>query len=292
MVGDTYYVVVVAFNEAARCRVAGYYPQIDLAVSADTITTDNYYLKSFRRPADAETWTTLDGPDYGYPYDFVPTSVGLGEVRLEWPANVQTKRVIYDPEHAPSPANMESYLYAGSSWETVFQDFGESNWTPPDQGGWHGLRDTFLVEDGGRLARPLRMLHWVPSLFLKASDETLGPLAPPRCGKSTVGFKGTLLYPENLRLASAPQSVRKGGRATVKGTLARGGAWAVGVKVAVQVKTSGGWKTVKSATTDELGRWAAVIRPTRSASYRAMVAGDPANGLRQEISITKRIAVR
>ncbi len=292
MTGDTYYVVVVAFNGAARCRVAGYYPQIDLAVSADTTATDNYYLKSFRRPADTGAWVTLDGPEYGYPYDFTPTSTGQGEVRLEWPANVQTRSVTYDRQHAPSPANMESYLYAGSSWETVFQDFGESNWTPPDQGGWYGLRDTFAVEHRGKPARPLRTLHWVPSLFLKASDETRGPLAPPRCGKSTVGFKGTLLYPENLRLASAPQSVRKGGQATIKGTLARGGAWAVGVKVAVQVRTNGGWKTAQNVRTDEDGRWTAVIRPTRSASYRAVAAGDPVNGFEQETSVTRRITVR
>ncbi|HQG04455.1 MAG TPA: hypothetical protein PK838_09085 [Thermoleophilia bacterium] len=292
MTGDTYYVVVVAFNGAARCRVAGYYPQIDLAVSADTTATDNYYLKSFRRPADTGAWVTLDGPEYGYPYDFTPTSTGQGEVRLEWPANVQTRSVTYDRQHAPSPANMESYLYAGSSWETVFQDFGESNWTPPDQGGWYGLRDTFAVEHRGTPARPLRTLHWVPSLFLKASDETRGPLAPPRCGKSTVGFKGTLLYPENLRLASAPQSVRKGGQATIKGTFARGGAWAVGVNVAVQVRTNGGWKTAQNVRTDGDGRWTAVIRPTRSASYRAVAAGDPVNGFEQETSVTRRITVR
>ena len=34
---------------------------------------------------------------------------------------------------------------------------------------------------------------------------------PPATGLRTVGYKATLLIPQNLRLASATQKVRKGG---------------------------------------------------------------------------------
>ena len=50
---------------------------------------------------------------------------------------------------------MEQYLYSGSNWNTVFEDYGDLNWTPMPQGDpvlFYGLRDTFDVEDGGALA--------------------------------------------------------------------------------------------------------------------------------------------
>ncbi len=294
MVGDPYYVVIVPFNEAARCRVQGYYPQIDLSVSDDTTSSANYYLKGFSKPIAAGTWIALDGPEYGHPYDFTPTSVGPGEVRLEWPADVVARQVTYDPVGAPSPANMESYLYAGPAWETLFADYGDLNWTPPMQeaGAWYGLRDLFLVEDGAAPARPLRALHWVPSVFLVASDETRGGLARPRLGKSTIGFRGVIEYPENLRLAGAPAKVKKGATATIKGTFALNAAWVAAAEVNVQVSVNGVWKTVKTATTDPAGRWSAKVKVTRTASYRAVAAGDPLSGLEREVSVTKRIQVR
>ena len=43
---------------------------------------------------------------------------------------------------------------------------------------------------------------------------------PPATGLQTVGYKATLLIPQNLRLTSASRRVRRGRAATLKGTLA------------------------------------------------------------------------
>lgn len=295
MVGDTYYVVVVAFNELGQFQISGYYPQIDLSVGSDTRNMWNYYLQSFRKPASVKSWIWLDGANYGYPYDFMPTSVGTGEARLEWPADIVKKQVTYDPVNKPSPANMEQYMYSGSNWNTVFENYGDANWSPPAQGDppqWYGLLDTFAVEDGGGLGRPLRMMHYVPSLYLVASDPTMGGLAAPKVGKTTVGYKATLIWPENLRLKSAPARVRKGTLATLKGTFALNGAWQSGAAVKIQKNVGGTWKTVKTVRTDAKGNWTAKVRVTAATSFRAAATGDPATGLATEYSVTKRIRVR
>lgn len=295
MVGDTYYVVVVAFSEAAQFQVWGYYPQIDLSVGSDTTDPGNYYIQSFRRPAGATSWTRLDGANYGYPYDFIPTSVGQGEAWLEWPADVVGKAVQYDPVKAPSPANMEQYLYADADWRMVFGDHGDANWSPAPQGDppiWYGLRDMFAVEDGGDLGRPLRVMHYVPSLYLVASDPTLGGLAAPKLGKSTVGFKATLIWPENLCFGKAPAKVKKGADATLKGSFALNGAWKKGAAVKIQRSLGGGqWKTIKTVATAADGTWTAKVTMTAAATFRAVADGDSATGLATEYSITRRVAV-
>lgn len=294
MVGDTYYVVVVAFNETARFRLWGYYPQIDLTVGPDTAAPDNYYLKGYSRPAAANKWITLDGPNYGHPYDFTPTSVGAGEVHLEWPADIGAREVTYNPLGAPSPANMESYLYAGNSWATVFEDFGDGNWTPPPWGepplSWYGLRDVFEVTEGSVLGRPMTTMHYVPSLYLVADDPAVG--WPPRLGRSTLAYKATLMWPENLRFRKAPTKVKKGARATLKGSFALDFAWQAGATVRIEKSLGGGrWKTVETVTTGVDGAWTARVKITAATTFRAHAVGDAASGLADEYSVVKRVRV-
>jgi hypothetical protein len=294
MVGDTYYVVVVAFNETADFQVWGYYPQIDLATGPSTTNQWNYYIQSYRKPSDSKKWTSLKGPQYGGPYDFTPTSVGSGEAWLQWPANITNKTVDYDPVGAPSPANMEQYMYSGSNWDTVFEDYGDANWTPPPQGSpvlWYGLRDTFDVEDGGLLGKPGRMMHYTPSLYLVASDAMQGGLEEPLLGKSTMGFKATFVWPENLRISSAPARVKKGAMATFKGTFALNRFWVAGASVKLQKSMGGGvWKTLKTVKTDANGKWTVKVKVSKTTSFRAMATGDPATGLATEYSATKRVS--
>lgn len=288
MVGDAYYVVVVAFSEQAKFQVSGYYPQIDLSVGSDTRNQWNYYLQGFRKPSSSSQWTSLHGPNYGYPYDYTPTSEGNGEAWLQWPANVTNKTVDYDPLAAPSPANMEQYLYSGSNWETVFEDYGDGNWSPADQGGWYGLRDTYEVLTD-EVVRPLRMLHYIPSLYLVASDPMQGGLAAPKTGVSKMGYKTTLIWPENLRITSAPAKVKKNAYATFKGTFALDRAWQAGATITLQKNVNGTWKKAKTVKTDANGKWTAKVKFTGTASYRAMATGDDATGLAVEYSLTKRV---
>jgi len=290
MVGDTYYVVVVAFNETADFKVWGYYPQIDLATGSSVSNQWNYYIQSWKKGP-----VKLKGAQYGGAYDFTPTSTGGAECWLQWPANVTNKTVDYDPVNAPSPANMEQYLYSGSNWNTVFEDYGDINWTPQPQGDpvlWYGLRDTFDVEDGGALARPLRMLHYGPSLFMVGSDPKVIDAGNPKLGVSKVGFKATFAYPENMRFKSAPAKVKKNAKATLKGSFALDRAWQVGASVKIQKSLGdGAWKTVATVKTDANGNWVAKVKVSKATSFRAMAVGNAATGLAEEISITKRVKV-
>jgi len=297
--GDTYYVLVVAFNETAKFRIDGYYPQI--ADPEDTNTTDpwNYYLQRYRKPAKPDQYITLRGPRYGYPYDFRPTSVGKVEAHLEWPADVVNKQVLYtadDYNNWIRPANMEQYMYYGPDWDTVWENYGDTNWRPPKQdgGAWYGLKNPTPKQTQGTSRdglQPMVMWHYVPSLYMVAADPTQGPFGGPKLGISTIGFKATLIYPENLRIASAPKVVKLGKTAVVKGTLALGGDWAVGVKVTLQRKTASGWKNVKSAVTGANGAWVIKFKPSATAVYRASAPGLGAPNLDTELSASKRIRV-
>lgn len=293
MVGDKYFVVVVAFNETAKFQLWGYYPQIDLSVGTSVSNQWNYYIQGWRKPSSKKDWIQLKGAQYGGPYDFTPTSVGTGEAWLQWPANVTNKTVDYDPVNAPSPANMEQYLYAGSAWNTVFENYGDANWTPPPQGDpvlFYGLRDTYAVEDGGDLARPLRMLHYVPSLFMVGTDPKVIDAGNPKLGINRVGFKTTLVYPENLRFKSAPAKVKKNTKATLSGTFALDKVWQVGVAVKVQKQLAdGSWKTIKTVTTDANGGWFAKVKVSKYTYFRAKAVGNPLTGLATEYSVTKKV---
>lgn len=288
MVGDKYYVVVVAFNDAAKFQIRGYYPQIDLSVSADTRNQWNYYLEGYRKPAKKDAWTSLYGPRWGGAYAMTPTSVGEGKAELEWPADADKKTVSTDHSLGLMPSNMEQYMYSGEDYDEVFPgNYGDQNWSPPalDATRW-GLTNTFSVaEPGGSIvAAPKHTMWYVPSLYLVSSDKTLGPFAPPKLGKSTVGYKATISYPENLRKISAPGKVKKGAKATVKGSFALNGEWQVGKSVQIQRKTSSGWVKVKNVTTGANGQWSTKVTVKAKTTYRAVATGDAVTGLATETS--------
>lgn len=291
MVGDPYYVVIVAFNDTARYQVWGYYPQIDLEVGPSTTNQWNYYLQPFRMPAKKTAWKKISGAIYGYPYDFKPTSLGEGVCELEWPADVAAKTVSDDISMGLMPANLEQYLYGGAFWDTIFEDYGDGNWLPPAiDATRYGLHDTFTVQDGG-YAAPQKMLHYVPSVYLIASDPAMGPFAEPKLGTRRMGYKATIVYPENLRLVSGTSRVRAGGRATIRGSFALNAAWAAGAKVTIQRQTAAGWAKVKTVTVGATGKWTAKFYPRATTKYRAMATGDPVTGLATEYSVLKRILV-
>ena len=302
--GDDYYVLVVAFNDAARFQISGFYPQLaDPTESANISDPWNYYLERFRKPASADRWITIRGPRYGYPYDFRPTSVGKVEAHLEWPADIVTKVVNYtqdDYDNYVMPANFEQYMYFGVDWDTVWENYGDTNWRPPRQDGsaWFGLKNpspkqTQGTSEGG--LQPWTTWHYVPSLYMVAADPLQGPFGGPKLGRTTMGFKATLIYPENLRIASAPRRVTPGKVAVMKGTFALNGDWApAGIKVTVQRRAAGGvWKNVKTTgATGADGKWTVRFVPPATGFYRVMAPGDDATGLATELSNMVRIAVR
>jgi hypothetical protein len=300
MVGDTYYVAVVAFNGAASYQIWGYYPQIYLDASEDVYESYNYYLQTYRAPASATSWATITGPRYGGAYDFRPTSVGEGTCRLQWPADIVNKVVTYDRVNAPMPYNVEQYLYAGSLWDLVLSNYGtEENYLPElhDMGtlettdDWYGFNDTYDVaefawDDDLWAQRPA---HYVPSLFLAYADATLGPDGAPKIGRSTMGYKAVLTYPENLWLRKVVKYstyYKLYGRYSLDGA-----AVPIGTTVQIQRKTAtSGWATVKSVkTTDDLGSWSVKLSPGVTWYVRAKALGNDTTGLEYEYSITKTL---
>jgi hypothetical protein len=293
-VGDTYYVVVTAYNGAARFWVGGTYPCIAAGGGTDTISPSNLATAAYRRPVQAGTTTRLSGAAFGDPFDYVPTSVGVASVALEWPANVATKRVTYDPVTAPRPANFQHFGFAGTVLDPVFASLGPANWSPPVHGdppSWYGLYATYPVAPSTP-TRPGRLEHYVPVLYLVAKDPTLGPDGPLRTGISTRGYKATLDFPQNLYLASAPGSVFRGMPVALKGTFARDGAWAPATTaVRIQRFRDGKWRTVLTTRVGKNGAWTAILYPRTTGRYRAEATGDALTGLALEHSTVRRIVV-
>jgi len=283
MVGDAYYVLVVAFNETAKVRIGGYYPQIMLSLGNAVGDAGNYFLKTFAFPRDPAASLALRGPTYGTPYSFRPTSEGQASCRLEWPADVLKRSIVYDQVNEPQPANMGQYLYAGASWTPVFED--EGAWAPPPQDGWWGLLDGFEVRRDGPVP-PREDLHYVPNLYAVASDATLGGSAPPKTGLLTRGFKATVSYPENLRITGVGRS---GGYRSVRGTFALGGEYVSGARVTLERKAPTGWIDVKSTRTSTTGAWAVRFLVTETVRVRAKAVGDPSGGLAVEYSSIRTI---
>jgi hypothetical protein len=291
-VGDTYYIVVTAYNGAARFWVDGYYQRI--VAGTDTVDPLSAVAVPYRRPAREGATRSLSGAPYGSVFGYRPTSEGDVAVALEWPANGATKRITYDPVAAPRPANFQHYGFAGTALQPVFSSFGPENWAPPAHGdppSWYGLLTTYAVAEATP-ARPGRVEHYVPVLYLAAADPLLGSDGPLKTGITTVGYRATLDFPQNLYLASAPSAVFRGMPAALRGTLARNGDWAPPrTPVRIQRRVKDGWKTVVTAKVRADGAWTAIIYPRTSATWRAMAAGDAQTGLAVELSVSKRIVV-
>jgi hypothetical protein len=265
---------VVAFNETARIRVEGFHPRIVVDAAAgdaqDTASATNYELEEFARPAARDAYLTIDGADYGHPYDFRPTSEGGAEARLDWPATGS------DPG-APLPASVEQHLFAGVDWVPVWANYGTpANWIAPLTNSWDVLE--------GTTTRPNLTLHYVPSVYLISSGPLLGAFAPPKTGLRTMTYKATLTYPENLRLIG----VRKYSTYyRVSGTFALNGAYREGAAITIERRIGTSWKKVKSTTTGAGGAWAVKLSPSVKWTIRARVAGDDATGVPVEFSMPK-----
>ena len=264
--GDAYYAVVQAASGVSHVRLTGYLPRTRSG-STDTTSED-----SFTRSE-------------------VPCAVVEQEVhhrgrsalrrRLRRHAHLRRRRGVPPavpggprPPHGPGghsalAASFEQYVYP-YLWEPQegtdppesahrLLALGPLRAEPPPcrapaGADWYGLQGSFTVgADGPWL--PRATYHYVPVLWLAAREPfSLAPAAagPPATGVSTVGYKATVLIPQNLRLASATAKVRKGRKATLKGTLAVPESaaadapvhWAAsGTRVTVQRKIGAVWIT-------------------------------------------------
>ena len=294
--GVDYYVIVVAYNETAEFQVWGYAPYTDLSTGVTTVSDQwNWYFDPFRFPGNKNTWGTLKGTPYGYSWDFTPTSEGQGQIRLQWPARKVDGvwMVTYDLANSPKPANMETYLFVGSAWDTVFEEYGWAWYKPKaqDLATWYGHKNVWAISESGDF-KPGSTYHYVPVLVGVVNDAKRGPSSGPKEGIQTIGYKATMWFPQNLFMSSAPGKVAKGKTATFKGTFALDAAWKAGAKVTLQVKKSDGtWKNLKSATTGSTGKWTVSWAPKASAWFRVKAAGNDATGLKTEYGKSKWVKV-
>jgi len=324
--GDDYYIVLSAFNEKAKFQVWGYTPQTDVTGGTSPSGQWNVYLQTFRRPGGKDVWGTLKGAIYGGPYDVRPTSLGSFEARLEWPADLATKSIVYDPVAAPKPCRMEQYAYSGVDWNTVISHYGKpDDWKPKmytdATGTWYGLKDTKTLIEGNPTLKPGIAYHYVPVLVWAAQDPLLGQYGPPKLGadiytlgdayKTTIAYKATLVYPENLVVVKTPSNVQKGHMAKFAGTYAlvfvrdpdgvpgsgdeyNERAWAPNAKITLKfaAKSGGTYKKVKTVTTYANGTWVAKVKFTKSGYWKAFAEGVDATGLAQESSAKHFVKVR
>ena len=229
--GDAYYVVVQAANGVSRVRLTGYLPRA-VPGSTDTTSEATFTRLSFKTPSQAGATIRLEGAPYGGPFDLTPTSQGRVECRLQYPADAKKRRVT-----AASPAlaaSFEQYVYP-PLWDPedgaipVSQPTGYSHWdlfdlnrheaAPMAGDDWYGLQADFVVQAAGPWL-PEQAFHYVPVLWLAAAQPYAAAPAqpgPPATGLRSVGYKATLLIPQNLRLASAPAKLRRGTASRAQG---------------------------------------------------------------------------
>ncbi len=310
--GDAYYVVVQAASGVSRVRLTGYLPRA-VPGSTDTTSESTFTRLSFKAPSKAGATIRVEGAPYGEPFDLTPTSLGRVECRLQYPADAKKRRIT-----TASPAlaaSFEQYVYP-PLWEPedgaipVSQPTEYSHWdlfdvnrhsaAPLAGDDWYGLQADFVVQADGPWL-PEQIFHYVPVLWLAAAQPYAAAPAqpgPPATGLRSVGYKATLLIPQNLRLASVPVKLRRGRRAVLKGTLAvpvdgmpgAGVSWAPpGTKVTLERQVGRAWVRVKSVKTRANGAWRAVVRVRRTTVWRAVAEAIP--GLAAEHSVVKRTVV-
>ncbi len=313
VLGDAYYVVVEAASGASRVRLTGYVPRTKTG-QTDTTSESTFTRVDFSVPAKAKAVIKVTGAPYGGPFDLTPTSEGQVECRLQYPADAAARKV--RSATTSLQAAFEQYVYP-PLWEPegdqvpLAQTIGYGNWDlydlnrhaalPLSGDDWYGLQGSFAVQAAGPWV-PRSTFHYVPVLWLAgAAPYAQAPAqpGPPAVGRRTVDYKATLLVPQNLRLASATPRVRKGRRATIKGTLAvpAGAApgaavqWAApGTIVTVQRKVGAAWKPFRKVRTGANGAWRLKVRVVRATSWRAVAQAGP--GLAVEYSLVKRTLVR
>ncbi len=326
-VGDTYYIVIVAFDETCQTQIWGYVPTIDVTYAPSADPTDDWQaLRGFRFPKSATAWQTVAGTPYGQPFAFTPTSKGNEYLTLQWPADVVAKTVRDDHSLGYQPSEYESYLYSADWSTTIANDYegsgGVSGWSPPEwdsnEGGitspWWGYYEPVTVTDPAISAAPGsapagKIQYWVTSLGLVATTPANGPAimlptpptsftdfaGPMKAGLSTVGYKATVGLPQNLTINTRSVSVLKGLSVTITGQLAldmgSGVAWQSGVSVTIQKKVGSSWVKYKTVMTGTDGKFSAKVTPTATTYWRATWTGTPTTGLTTETSLTKKISV-
>ncbi len=312
-VGDQYYVLVYTWDDVHQFQLKGYVPHTKPSLGFGTQWNDEWteWRTVFRYPADPTKWQTIHGAPYGVPFDYTPTSEGKTYGRLEWPVNRRTLQVVSDYASIPRimPSNMEQYFY-DSNWseDGYIADYahsGPSHWAvpawsyaplpePTPGAQWYGTERSFDIAAGSNFA-PGKVIHYIPVLYFKAVDPTVGTWSLPKPGMSTETYKATLIIPQNLRLKSASGSA---GTVKFSGTLALNRTWLdplavdelawapAGQVVKIQRLVGSTWKTVKSTTvTGTVGAWAKTFSATGNYKYRARWT----NGTRIEYSTLKRI---
>jgi hypothetical protein len=305
--GDAYYVLVQALNGAHSYRLGGYVPRA-AAGSLDTTSPATLARATLKIPAGASAWKKISDAPTGGPWDFTPTSQGVASCRLEYPADPVAHTL---QQSSAMPASFEQYVYP-PDWDSdeampLSQPTELSHWdltahahsgAPVWIDDWYGVDGGFLVDRAGTW-RPRARYHYDPTLWMVSSVPAQGPAAPPATGTRTVGYKATLLIPQNLRLKSATARVRRGRKATFRGTLALPASaapdaavtWAAaGTRLQVQRRSGARWVTVTTVATGAGGAWKATVRPKRTTVWRARWAGTAS--VPAESSLTRRVGVR
>jgi hypothetical protein len=310
--GDAYYAVVQAASGVSHVRLTGYLPRTRAGFT-DTTSERTFTRLDFSTPTSSKKSVTVAGAPYGGACAITPTSQGGVECRLQYPADADHRSV---PSATPAlAASFEQYVYP-YLWEPqdgqipLSQPTDSSHWdlfgqnrhaAAPLQGDdWYGLQGAFAVQTAGPWL-PRATYHYVPVLWLAAEEPfslAPAPVGPPATGLRTVGYKATVLIPQNLRLASATAKVRKGRKATLKGTLAVPESaaadasvhWAApGTLVTVQRKVGAAWTPVRTVRTGTGGAWRLTVRVLRTTRWRAVA--QPAPVLPVEYSLVKRTVV-
>ena len=221
--------LVQALNGVHSYRLSGYLPRA-AAGSLDTTSPDTLTRETLRIPASASAWKKMSGAPYGGPWDFKPTSQGTVSCRLQYPADAKARTLT--PASAAMPESFEQYVYP-ADWDAdaalpLSQPTELSHWdlwshphagAPVWSGDWYGVDGGFLIDRAGTW-RPSLLYHYDPALWMVSSVPADGPSAPPATGTRKIGYKATLLIPQDARLRSATSKVRRGRKATFKGTLA------------------------------------------------------------------------
>jgi hypothetical protein len=309
--GDAYYILVEAGNGNSSYKLRGYYPRAE-AGSDDTTSDATLTRGAIQVPAKASKWAHVSGAPYGQPWDFTPTSQGTVYTRLEYTATARKHSLA--PPSTSMPAAFEQYVYP-ELWQPatgslpVDQPCDASHWdlwhlnrhdsaAPVAGGTWYGLEGTFAVQNAGPF-KPNSLYHYVPMLWMVSSQPAAGPAAPPAVGTRKIGYKATLLIPQNLYFAKATRKVRRNREATLKGSLAlpasaAAGAqvsWApAGTKVTIQRRAGKKWVKVKNVTVRANGAWRTAVRMKRTTTFRA--SWPSSGGLATERSLSKTVTVR
>jgi hypothetical protein len=306
LVGDVYYVLVQPWADWHEFSITGYYPRVAFDpgnLPGNTIDgTYNWFRGKFTYPKTGKT--AIYSAPYGYGFDFTPTSQGKGYMNTRYPFNPKTKQPL--PEYTDptmQAASMDQYLYEsgwsenGALWDMA-NTSGAAHWI---QNHTQGGTPPFMAPDASWTRRisagfdvkndtakpPNKVLHYVPCVWEVALDPSLGPDGGLKVGMSTVGFLGSILYPQNCWLDKTKVKLQSG-KVKLAGNLAIAPFWndpagsstlgwaPDGTVLTIQAKVNGTWKKVGNGMVNgDAGAWyASVTAKPGTYAYRAYWRGD------------------